>query len=419
MKTNVTDIYVYADWVGLEGPTYIGKLSAQQSKGKETYSFEYDEEWVNSKPQFMLDPELDFFTSRQFPAKKNFGVFLDSIPDRWGRVLMQTREAQRATKEKRKTKSLREFDYLLGVDDHSRMGALRFKTAPQGSFLNNDQAFPTPPWTSLRELQYSAKIVEEGDPAKVAEQLARLIAPGSSLGGARPKANILDDNNDLWIAKFPSKNDSYDKGAWEYLTYRLAIKANIQMVTSTLQKVSQKYHTFLTKRFDRINGKRIHFASAMTMTQYDEASIRDTRVSYLELAEFIQRDSKASARSIKEDLHELWRRIIFNIAISNTDDHLRNHGFIIKNNEWRLSPAYDLNPATDKKGLALNIDMANNALDYNLAKDVGSAFFQLSNNEMTCIIQEVKQAVSHWQNEAKRIGIPPSEQQLMESAFNV
>jgi len=241
-----------------------------------------------------------------------------------------------------------------------------------------------------------------------------LMAPGSSLGGARPKANILDEEGNPWIAKFPSKNDTIDKAAWEYLAYRLAIDAGINMSECRLQKIAGKYHTFFTKRFDRDKQQRIHFASAMTMTGKNEELIRDDTPGYLDIVEFIQ----FSGTNVAEDLQQLWRRIVFNIFISNTDDHLRNHGFILTPEGWRLSPAFDINPSVDKEGLALNIDMNNNALDIDLAKTVG-VYFRLNQKEMNRIIEEVKSAVSGWQKLAKKIGISKAEQTLMAAAFRV
>lgn len=240
------------------------------------------------------------------------------------------------------------------------------------------------------------------------------MAPGSSLGGARPKANILDENKELWIAKFPSKNDTIDKAAWEYLAYLLATKAGINMAPCRIEKIAGNYNTFFTKRFDREKGERIHFASAMTMTGNNEDTIRDNTASYLDLAEFISN----YGTNIEENLHQLWRRIIFNIAISNTDDHLRNHGFILTDEGWILSPAYDLNPSIDKDGLALNIDTDNNALNFELAKTVGE-YFRLDEEHMNAIINEVLESVSQWKKIAKEIGIPRSEQELMEKAFNI
>ena len=238
------------------------------------------------------------------------------------------------------------------------------------------------------------------------------MAPGSSLGGARPKANILDENKELWIAKFPSKNDTIDKAAWEYLAYILATKAGINMAPCRIEKIAGNYNTFFTKRFDREKEERIHFASAMTMTGNNEDTIRDNTASYLDLAEFVSNYGV----NVEENLHQLWRRIIFNIAISNTDDHLRNHGFILTDEGWILSPAYDLNPSIDKDGLALNIDTNNNALDFELAKEVGE-YFRLDVEKMNIIINEVLESVSQWKEIAKEIGIPRSEQELMEKAF--
>lgn len=238
------------------------------------------------------------------------------------------------------------------------------------------------------------------------------MAPGSSLGGARPKANITDDAGDLWIAKFPSKGDTIDKAAWEYLVYQLALQSGIEMAASSIAKVAGKYHTFFTKRFDRRQGQRIHFSSAMTMTGQTEDTIKETPGSYLDIAEFIQYHG---ARN-KPDLQQLWRRIVFNIAVSNTDDHLRNHGFILTGKGWVLSPAFDINPSIDKDGLALNIDTNNNALDFSLAKTVGE-YFQLREKEMDTIIEEVKKAVSSWKKIAQQTGISRAEQELMSTAF--
>jgi serine/threonine-protein kinase HipA len=292
------------------------------------------------------------------------------------------------------------------------MGALRFKLDPDGPFLDNDESSSTPPWAHIRELQHSAEVFEEDADGDNKKWLDMLIAPGSSLGGARPKANILDETGQLWIAKFPSKNDTIDKAAWEYLAHRLALQCGVAMTECRLEKVYGQYRTFFTKRFDRQKSERIHFASAMTMTGNHEDLIRDITPSYLEVAEFIQ----YSGINIKTDLHQLWRRIIFNMAISNTDDHLRNHGFILTDKGWRLSPAYDLNPSIDKTGLGLNVDTDNNDLNFELAKGVGE-YFQLTNSEMDTIISEVKVGTKNWRIIANELGISRQEQELMASAF--
>jgi len=408
------DIYVFADWVGLEGPTLIGTLSAHFAKGKKAFSFKYDKDWLKTDTQRLLDPDIEFYSGPQFPAnKENFGIFLDSMPDTWGKTLMKRREAQDARANNEKPKTLYEIDYLLGVFDESRMGALRFKTDLDGPFLDNDAQSPTPPWSSLGDLQEAVKQLESDDQSEaIRKWIAVLIAPGSSLGGARPKANIFDTQKNLWIAKFPSKTDTIDKALWEFLAYRLAIASGIEMAASKVEKISGQYHTFLTQRFDRKGENRIHFASAMTMTGNTENSIKDASPSYLEIVEFIENYGV----DVEANLHQLWRRIVFNIAISNTDDHLRNHGFILTDKGWMLSPAYDLNPSIEKDGLSLNIDMDDNALDFDLAKSVGE-YFRLSEEEMDTILDEVLYVVKDWKNIAKEIGIKNAEIELMAKAF--
>lgn len=414
MATNKTDIYVYADWIGLSQPTLIGILSAHQAKGRKAFSFEYDKKWLKTNEQRLIDPDIQFYSGQQFPNnKENFGIFLDSMPDTWGRTLMKRREAQLALLKGEKAKTLYDIDYLLGVYDETRMGALRFKLDPNGAFLDNDNEKATPPWSTVRELQQAVVHYEnDTDNEAINKWLQVLIAPGSSLGGARPKANILDDKKQLWIAKFPSKNDTIDKAAWEFLTYQLAKNAGIEMAECKIEKVNGQFHTFFTKRFDRMGTERIHFASAMTMTGNNEDTIRNKPASYLDLVEFIQN----YGMNVNDNLAQLWRRIVFNIAVSNTDDHLRNHGFILTVEGWILSPAYDLNPSIDKDGLALNIDMDNNALDFELAKSVGE-FFRLTEERMDQIITEVLNAVKQWKELATKIGISRSEQELMQAAF--
>ncbi|MDP3432537.1 MAG: HipA domain-containing protein, partial [Bacteroidota bacterium] len=331
------DIWVYAHWKGMLTPRCIGILSAQQAKGRKAFSFSYDKDWIASSEQLLLDPDIAWFSGQQYPnGKENFGVFLDSMPDTWGRTLMKRRAIFKANELKQPVRLLYDIDFLLGVHDLCRMGALRFKLNPEGPFLDDDPVSPTPPWATIRELQYAAELIESNtDTEEVRKWLAMLMAPGSSLGGARPKANIIDESNQLWIAKFPSKNDTIDKAAWEFLAYKLAKEAGIEMAECNLENIAGRYHTFLTNRFDREKTERIHFASAMTMTGKTEELIRDNVPSYLEIAEFIQ----FSGCQVDKDLVQLWRRIVFNILISNTDDHMRNHGFILIPEGWRLSPA--------------------------------------------------------------------------------
>ena len=416
MANTKTDIWVYADWLSMPEPKCIGVLTAQQAKGRKAFSFTYDQTWLNSSEQFLLDPDIAWYTGTQYPnEKENFGIFLDSMPDTWGRTLMKRRASLIAKENGVAASTLYDIDFLLGVFDESRMGALRFKLNKEGAFLDDNNNYPTPPWTSIRELQQSVVALEsEKEQKNIKKWLAILMAPGSSLGGARPKANVLDEKGNIWIAKFPSKNDTINKAAWEFLAYRLAKNCGIEIADSTIEKIAGKHHTFFTKRFDRKKKERIHFASAMTMTGNNKDILKTKQVSYLDVAEFIQ----FNCFDIKADLYELWKRIVFNIAISNTDDHLRNHGFILTAKGWKLSPAYDLNPSIDKDGLAINIDADDNALDYELAKSVGK-YFQLNEMEMNTIIKKIQKAVSKWQDIATEIGISRAEQSMMQAAFNI
>lgn len=413
-------IYVYADWVGLVQPTLMGVLSATPSRGKEIFSFEYNVDWLKNSNAQVLDPFLQLYTGTQYAPtdQENFGLFLDSSPDRWGRILMNRREAQLAREEGRNEKRLIESDYLLGVHDQHRMGALRFRLDRGGSFLDDNDRYASPPLASLRELEHASLALEkegvEKDPA-YSKWLQMLIAPGGSLGGARPKASVIDTHQHLWIAKFPSANDANDIGAWEMVVYKLAKRAGVTMAEANLQKFNSHHHTFLSKRFDRTdNGKRIHFVSAMTMLKRSDGDDASKGVSYLELAEFIMKQGAQP----EQDLEQLWRRIVFYICVSNVDDHLRNHGFLLQPQGWILSPAFDVNPVAHGNGLKLNISETDNSQNLELAKEVAE-YFRIKPNRADKIIQEVVCAVTYWQKEADFIRVRTSEQQRMASAFQV
>lgn len=419
MNPSIKDIYVYADWSALGRPHLMGILTANLIRGKEVFSFQYDESWLKSEKAMCLDPDLSLFPGFQHlrDDKINFGVFLDSSPDRWGRVLMKRRENLLARKEERKAKTLFESDYLLGVFDPLRMGALRFKRTPDGDFLDNNKEYAAPPWTSVRDLEQASleyeKGLEQNNP-ELLKWLDMLYAPGASLGGARPKANIQDTDGSLWIAKFPSNTDNVNIGAWERIANSLAKKAGINCAIGKVQKFTNQYHTYLTKRFDRVeNGGRLHFASAMTLLGYSDGAGTEEGVSYLELAEFIIQHGS----NVNNDLKELFKRIVFFICISNTDDHLRNHGFLLNDKGWALSPAYDINPNPDGTGLKLNINLNDNALDVNIALEI-SDFFRIEKKEAESIIDHIKKVVSSWKQEAKKYGIASSELDYMENAFS-
>lgn len=417
MKAMRKEILVFADWVNISSPIMMGKLYSEIIRGKEVFSFQYSDEWLSSRYAQIIDPELHLYKGVHYLSsqKENFGVFLDSSPDRWGRLLMRRREAISARIEKREENTLFESDYLLGVFDDHRMGGLRFKEETAGSFLDNNKNFTVPPWATLNELADACRNIEKDDlydDPDYAKWLNMLIAPGASLGGARPKASIKDDEGNLWIAKFPSINDEKNIAAWELVVHKLAKNSGINVSDAIIRKFSNSHHTFLTKRFDRKQGQRIHFSSAMTMLGYNDGDDFNEGVSYLEVAEFII----VNGGNVVNDLNELWKRIVFNIAVSNTDDHLRNHGFILTERGWILSPAYDINPIETGTGLKLNISENDNSLDFGLAMEVID-YFRLKEKTAQKIIEQISKIVSNWENVAREYEISRSERKLMEKAF--
>jgi len=410
-----TEVYVYADWETFDEPALVGTLRSSVIKNKEHFSFSYDADWLQSPYAQKIDPSLNLYSGEQHgEGSNNFRTFLDSCPDRWGRLLMKRREAVIARQEDRRPRVLNEVDYLLGVHDLYRLGALRFKRDLNGVFLDNDEKLAAPPISSLRDLEYAAQQVEDNvgiDNPEYLKWLNMLMSPGSSLGGARPKVSVVDEDNGLWIAKFPSRYDEHDIAAWEFVVYKLAVDAGVDMSECRVEKFNSQHHTFLTKRFDRTTDSRLHFTSAMTQLGYYDG---DYEASYLELAQFLTEHGA----NTKADLAQLWRRIVFNIAVSNTDDHLRNHGFIYSNGGWLLSPAYDINPVTPANGLHLNISDDDNSLSYKLAMEV-IAFFQLSKSQAEQIKEEVLMSVAQWESVANLLKISRGEQQPMADAFNV
>lgn len=408
-------IYVFYDGAETQSPLLMGTLVGTRIRGKELFSFEFDDSWLRNKMFKSFDPELQLFKGRQYASqdKSNFGIFLDSTPDRWGRMLLDRREIIKAREENRPVIPLLETDYLLGVYDESRMGALRFKTSLDGDFLDNDNSLASPPWTSLRDLEYASLQIEQDEDIKDSKWLRMLIQPGSSLGGARPKANVLDTAGHPWIAKFPSRKDRKDIGAWEAVCMDLARRCNIEVSDWKLLKFNSTYHTFLTKRFDRTDDrKRHHFTSAMTLLGYSDGADATMGVSYLEIAEWIMQN----CYNVDQNLQELYRRIAFNIAISNCDDHLRNHGFLYTNKGWTLSPAYDLTPDEYGTDLKLCINESESALDFELVRSV-APYFGISDKAAQEIIDTIKNEVANWRQVASKYGITRSEQEQMAQAF--
>ena len=415
MVSKEKTIFVYDDF-SMQNPTLMGILYVNSLKGGESYSFEYDREWLKKTSlKITLDPELMPYSGRQYPfGKAIFGLFSDSSPDRWGRVLMNKRERILAGKEGRKPAKLYDSDYLLGVYDETRLGGIRFKTEPNGAFLSDDKETAAPPWASLRTLEEASRNFENDDTALSEKWLNQLIRPGSSLGGARPKATVIDPKEQLWIAKFPSKNDENDTGAWEMVTHDLAKLCGLHVPEAKLEKFSNLGSTYLVKRFDRILSKRIHFASAMTLLGKTDGASAADGTSYLDIAAFI----KSYGAQPKQDLIELWKRIVFNMAVSNTDDHLRNHAFIFTENGWGLSPLYDVNPVPYGDELSLNVDEEDNSINIDLVIQT-AVRFGISETDATTYAKDILTIVKeNWEKRATALGLSRRLIEEMRPAFS-
>lgn len=377
--------------------------------------FQYERTWLRDARAFALDPDLSLDEAPFFPKPElgNFGVFLDSSPDRWGQTLMKRREALQARDEKRTARTLYAWDFLIGVQDFTRQGALRFRPAGGEEYLGNEK-MAAPPVTTLRELEavayeLSSRRVDDLDALR--RWLAVLVAPGASLGGARPKANFTETDGSLWIGKFPARDDDRDVGAWERVVHGLASKAGIEVPTAKLLRLNNDYHTFCVQRFDRVDGARRFYTSAMTMLRKEQSE----GTSYLELAQFLR--SAGDGANTSADLEQLFRRVAFNVAVGNRDDHLRNHGFVLGASGWRLAPAFDVNPNLDKAEHVLNIDDTDNrpSLDVVLTT---AAFYGLSPERATWIVEEVARAVDGWREEARNVGIARGDIELTAAAFS-
>jgi serine/threonine-protein kinase HipA len=420
----MTMIAVYADWEGLQQPRRLGYLNSRRTRAHETFEFQYDPAALADPVigRVALDRKISLFEGPQYPPapQDRFGVFSDSSPDRWGRLLMDRRLEREIRAGARPAGTrLFETDYLLGVHDLYRVGALRYKQEDRGEFLDDSIGLAAPPFAQIRALEQASRALED-DQDNVSQQgqqwLRMLIAPGGSLGGARPKASVADEQGRLYIAKFPSSRDDYDVGGWEMVVNALAVGCGLNVASAQARKFASDHHCYMVRRFDRTDeGKRLHFASAMTMTGHVDGDDASTGVSYLELAEvLIRHGSQTNA-----DLRELWSRIVFNILVSNTDDHLRNHGFIlVPGSGWRLSEAYDMNPVPVADGLKLNITEADNTLDLELAREV-AAYCRVGLDEGDEIIEEFQGIVRQWRTLARQLGLSAREQDRMADAFRL
>jgi serine/threonine-protein kinase HipA len=402
------EVWLDADFVSEK--MRVGTLSHDRGAVR----FAYEESWLKHSLSFALDPELTLNAGAFHPKAEqgNFRVFDDSAPDRWGQTLMRRREALLAKDEGRSPRTLYAWDFLLGVQDFTRQGALRFRH-PGGQAFLADNERPAPPVTSLGELESVAIELTSkhiGDLDALRRWLAVLVAPGASLGGARPKANFTETDGSLWIAKFPSRDDERDIGAWENLTYGLAQHAGIDVPPSKLFSFQKHFHTFCTRRFDRMATRRHFYASAMAMLRKDESE----GSSYLELAEFLHQ--QGAKDHIASDLEQLFRRVAFNVAVGNRDDHLRNHGFLLTPTGWRLAPAFDLNPNIDKADHVLNLDETDNRPSVATVIDTAE-WYRLSKDQGAAIVSEVMGATRHWRQAARRLGISRADIEIMAAAF--
>lgn len=377
--------------------------------------FYYDRKWLRDPGAFALDPDLSLDDAPFFPKPElgNFGVFLDSSPDRWGQTLMRRREALQAKDEKRTTRTLYSWDYLIGVQDFTRQGALRFRLSATDDFLDNAK-IAAPPVTTLAELEavalhLSSRRIDDLDTLR--KWLAVLVAPGASLGGGRPKANFTEADGTLWIGKFPAREDDRDVGAWEFLVHSLAVKAGIDVPRARIIRLNNDFHTFCVQRFDRIGRVRRFYASAMTLLRKEHSE----GTSYLELAEFLRTQGEGASASA--DLEQLFRRVVFNVCVGNRDDHLRNHGFVLGAAGWRLAPAFDVNPNLDRAEHVLNLDDSDNRPSLETVLSTAS-FYGLSAAKGEEVVEEVASAVDGWQELGRKIGLKRGEVELTSGAFS-
>ncbi|MEN5060746.1 HipA domain-containing protein [Luteimonas sp. TWI1416] len=414
----IDQVEVWLDAAGLGGETLVGHLARLPSRTGDTLQFQYADDWVDGTApirSFALDPQLPLHRGLHVArtgASTLTGAFTDCSPDRWGKRLMDRREVIDAREQNRRVRALRPWDYLIGIHDASRMGALRLRAA-NGRYLD-DRELSAPPMTELRALEAIAVRVERDDiedSALDARWIRQLVAPGASLGGARPKASVRDVDQTLWLAKFPSSDDRHDVGLWEYVTYRLARAAGIDMPQARPLSLSNLGTTYAVRRFDRSGADRHAYASALTLLDADDSE----DISYVEIAHAIENQGVASA--IVDDLSQLYRRAVFNVLVGNRDDHLRNHGFLRAPDGWRLAPAFDVNPNPNKDTHVLSIGLDDPSPDTRLLLDT-CAYYRLSKTRARTIVEEVRVAVRGWRDEARRCQARGTEIAAMEAVID-
>jgi len=410
-------LLVYADFDWLKELVYLGELSYESLRGSDSYGFMFDDAWLKKHGNLFLSVDLNNYRGHQYtlPGKDLFGCFSDALPDRWGRTLLNRREQILAMEEKRPVRRLSSYDYLTGIDDFSRMGGFRFKETTEGDFINTSNRLRIPPLSYIRDLMHASQEIEKSEeenqlPDK--KWLTQLVQPGSSLGGARPKASIINTDNRLWVAKFPSRKDDYDAGLWEHFCHLLARKAGVNAASTQVISTGDKYHTMLSCRFDRtVAGRRIHFASAMSLSGLSDGDNAGTGHGYLDIVDFILQ----SCTDVEANLKELFCRVAFNICIGNSDDHFRNHGFLLTSKGWTLSPAYDMNP-TFNEYQSLLISRFSNKADLNILLDACEDYM-LNKTTATQIIAEVAGTVKGWKSLTATLGIAQREMDMFGEVF--
>lgn len=412
-------LLVFADFDWLDKPELVGELCYEKLRGSESYAFRFDDNWLKFHAGIKLSEDINNYPGLQYtqPGNDIFGCFSDALPDRWGRTLLKRREQIQASEEKRAVRNLSSFDYLMGIDDFSRMGGFRLKRELDGDFINVSPSLKIPPLTELRQLVLASQEVEKSEENDVLPEkkwIAQLIQPGTSLGGARPKAGVLDDSGNLCIAKFPSRKDDYDTGLWEHFSHLLARKAGIYAAQTKVLGGLGKYHTLLSKRFDRTDeGKRIHFASSMSLIGLRDGDNAQGGYGYLNIVDFILQ----SCCDVEKNLQELYRRVAFNICIGNSDDHFRNHGFLLTPRGWTLSPAYDINPTLNEYQSLLINESSNKADIRTLLESCES--YMIKKEVAENIIRQVQAAVAGWENLAVLLQIPAREVTMFKDRFKL
>lgn len=412
-------LLVFADFDWLDKPELVGELCYEKLRGSESYAFRFDDNWLKFHAGIKLSEDINNYPGLQYtqPGNDIFGCFSDALPDRWGRTLLKRREQIQASEEKRAVRNLSSFDYLMDIDDFSRMGGFRLKRELDGDFINVSPSLKIPPLTELRQLVLASQEVEKSEENDVLPEkkwIAQLIQPGTSLGGARPKAGVLDDSGNLCIAKFPSRKDDYDTGLWEHFSHLLARKAGIYAAQTKVLGGLGKYHTLLSKRFDRTDeGKRIHFASSMSLIGLRDGDNAQGGYGYLNIVDFILQ----SCCDVEKNLQELYRRVAFNICIGNSDDHFRNHGFLLTPRGWTLSPAYDMNPTLNEYQSLLINESSNKADIRTLLESCES--YMIKKEVAENIIRQVQAAVAGWENLAVLLQIPAREVTMFKDRFKL